>query len=186
MEEGKKEVETAVTENNAGKVEPGTTQTNTETVVENQGFDATKQYTQKEFEELVNKAIQDKVESRLARAKRNWEDKKKSEPKSDGKYLKQVQELQLKNIEYEKQLALAKYDIPDDFKEFVSFKIKNNVSKNKTYAQAVEEFFADEANKKYLNNGEKQAITTPRIVNAGKDDGLAKQREALRKAMGLK
>ena len=169
MEEIQK-VETAETENNAGKVE--TVATKKEQVAE-------KTFTQKQVNEMVLK--------RLERAEKEWEKKyKQSENQKNVVDKSELFEMQKQLAKYERELALSRYPISDEFKEFVQFKILRNVGKDKSYSQAIDEFFADEQNKRFLANAENKKINTPRVQNMGNGDESKLKSQAIRTAMGLK
>ena len=111
------------------------------------------------------------IEKRLIRERKAWEKehnvhkKEVTQERVDKVPLSEVKNLQLKIADYEKKLALSKYDIDDSFRAFVEYSVLRNVSKEKSYEKAVEEFFADENNKRYLRGG--KTFNMPRPQNIG-------------------
>lgn len=138
-----KSVETANTQNNAGveKIETPKREERT--------------FTQKDLNTIVEK--------RISRAKKEWESKKQPEPEKPKESKSEVFELQKQLAKYEKELALSKYQIDDRDKDYVEFKVLRAVNKDKNYETALNEFFTDEANKRYLKN----SGSMPRPANIG-------------------
>lgn len=170
MEEIQK-VETAETENNAG-MEVKTSETKTAKAV------GEKTFTQKDVDAIVEK--------RLSRAKKEWENKTLKNEEKPKESKKEVFELQKQLANYEKELALSRYPINEKFKDYVQFKVLRNVNKDKSYAQAIDEFFANEENKVFLANAENKKINTPRVLNMGNGDETKLKAQAIRNSMGLK
>lgn len=133
--------------------------------------------------QLKQTEINAMIEKRLIRERKAWE-KEHNVPKTPKKEvtqervdkvpLSEVKNLQLKIADYEKKLAISKYDIDDGFKDFVEYKILRNVSKDKNYEKAVEEFFADENNKRYLRGGKTLNMPRPQNIGTPQDPILSK------------
>jgi hypothetical protein len=124
----------------------------------------------------INKLIQERIiRDRKAREKENNVPKKEvTQERVDKVPLSEVKSLQLKIADYEKKLALSKYDIDDSFRAFVEYSVLRNVSKDKNYEQAVEEFFADENNKRYLRGGKTLNMPRPQNIGTPQDPILSK------------
>ena len=149
-----------------------------------------KTYTQKEVDELLkNRLTQEQVneiiEKRLAREKVKTPQSASGNNNNELVKVKgEVQNLQLKLAEYEKKVALAKYRIDEQYQDYVNYKVLHNVSKDKDYATALEEFFKDEANKRYLEGSDTQR-PTPRPKNANSLENEKAADNNLRSMFGL-
>jgi uncharacterized protein (DUF1330 family) len=143
-----------------------------------------KTYTQAEVDELLKgKFTQDQVneiiEKRLSREK-----KKTPDANEDFDNLKnELAETKNKLVEYEKRNELAKYNIEDEYKEYVDFKVSKMVSQDKDYATALKEFMEGEGAKYIATN---KPVKMPRPANTDKLSDDAEAVAKLRKAMGLK
>lgn len=185
MEE-EKDIQTTETETvNSGNVE-ATAETNTEATGKNAEGQGERTYTQKEVDEmmrgkLTQEQVNEIIEKRLARAK-------VSANSNDGeevvKVREELQSLQLKLAQYEKQVALAKYRIDEKYQDYVDYKVLHMTSKDKDYATALEEFFKDEDNKKYLQ-GETLARPIPRPKNSNSMQNEKASDNNLRAMFGL-
>lgn len=166
--------------------------------VENVG----KTYTQAEVDDLMkNRFTQEQVnkmiEQRLNREKKPVKVDQKAEPKPAvtpqvsqtvnneelTKVRTQLRDTQIQLAKYEKESALAGYQIDEDYKEFVNYKVLRLVNKDKDYKTALAEFMQGEG-QKYLSNGGK--ISMPRPKNTGTVDDTQSVTDKMRKAMGLK
>ena len=135
------QVETAGTQNEAGQVE-------TE-AVENTDKVETKPYTQAEIDEIINKTI--------AKERKRYE---KANPQTE------IEELRSELTKYKNNSELSKYNVEDDFKDYVEYKVKEKVGNEKDFTTALKEFFENESNKKYLKSASK-LINMPRPQNIG-------------------
>ena len=135
------EVETAGTQNEAGKVEAG--------AVENTDKVEAKPYTQAEIDDIVNKTV--------AKERKRYE---KINPQSE------IEELKAELTKYKNNAELSKFNVEDEFKEYVEYKAKEKVGEDKDFATALKEFFEIESNKKYLKSASKP-INMPRPENIG-------------------
>lgn len=78
-------------------------------------------------------------------------------------YQSELVKAQIKMVEYEKQIALSKYQIDDKYKNYIDYVATRNTNKDKTYNQALDEFMAGEG----LQYLKQQVGTTPRPENVG-------------------
>lgn len=185
MEE-EKDIQTETATENAGNVE--TQQTEQTGKSEPAGE---KTYSQKEVDELLkNRLTQEQVneiiEKRLAREKGKAvpTDANNGNNSELVRVKGEVQNLQLKLAEYEKKVALAKYRIDEKYQDYVNYKVLHSVSKDKDYATALEEFFKDEENKRYLEGAEIQK-PTPRPKNSNSLENEKATDNNLRAMFGL-
>lgn len=141
-----------------------------------------KTYTQEEVDAMLKdrytqEQVNDIVSKRLAREK----EKVKPTPKSNDA----TQGLQLKLEATERKLAMSQYDIDDDYKDYVEYKVVHMTGKNKDFATALKEFMGAETSKKFVK-GNNNKVEMPRPSNVGNNDESLARAESLRKAMGLK
>lgn len=142
-------VVTDATEIKSGEVETVTTQN---TGTEAQVTEAEKMFTQAEIDEIVKQ--------RVDRERKKFE---KANPQEE------VEQLRNELTRYKNEIEMSRYNVNDDFKDYVMFKV--NGVKDKDFATALKDFFADEANKKYLKE-EAKPITMPRPNNIGQSPDL--------------
>ena len=135
------QVETAGTQNEAGKVEAG--------AVENTDKVETKSFTQAEVDELIKQ--------RIERERKKFE---KTNPQTE------VEQLKAELHKYKTDAELSKVNVEDEFKEYVAYKVNEKVGDEKDFATALKEFFEIESNKKYLKSASKP-INMPRPENIG-------------------
>jgi len=135
------QVETAGTQNEAGKVEAG--------AVENTDKVETKSFTQAEVDELIKQ--------RIERERKKFE---KGNPQSE------IEELKAELTKYKNNAELSKFNVEDEFRDYVEYKAKEKVGEDKDFATALKEFFEIESNKKYLKSASKP-INMPRPENIG-------------------
>lgn len=168
---------------------------NTETATENAGEQEVekqpdevveKTYTQKEVDELLKgkltqEQVNEIVEKRLARAKVSSNGNEELT-----KVKGEVASLQLKLAEYEKKVALSKYKIDEQYQDYVNFKVLHMTDKNKDYATALEEFFNDEENKRFLVGEIASKPPVPRPKNANSLENERASDNNLRAMFGLK
>ena len=148
---------------------------NVETPVENvevpQQEPVEKTYTQADVDKLLKgrftqEQVNEMIKERLSRVKKN--EPQTIEPSSNEELTRvkgDLASMQLKLAEYEKEVALGKYKINEQYRDFVDYKVLHMTDKDKDYATALEEFFADEANKKYLESEVKPPVPRPRNSN---------------------
>lgn len=135
------QVETAGTQNEAGIVEANAT--------ENVDKVETKPYTQAEIDEIINKTI--------AKERKRYE---KANPQTE------IEELRSELTKYKNNAELSKFNVEDEFKDYVEYKVNEKVGNEKDFATALKEFFENESNKKYLKSASKP-INMPRPENIG-------------------
>lgn len=182
--------------------EPLVDVTTTETVVEPKTEVAveepktenvTKTYTQAEVDELLKgKFTQEQVdafvEKRLIRERKErekLEEAKAVEPVNNEQLNKVKSELvdaQVQLAKYEKETALANYEIKDEFKEYVDFKVTRATNKDKDYATALKEFMESEG-QGFVRNASSVVMPRPQNTNqlSSDEDAIAK----MKKAFGL-
>lgn len=146
---------------------------NVETVKPQPEVPTEKTYTQADVDKLLKgrftqEQVNEMIEKRLSRVKKN--DVSASTDFASKEELARVKGdyagLQLKLAEYEKELALGKYKIDEQYKDYVDYKVLHATDKDKDYATALEEFFAQEENKRYLEGaGVKAPMPRPRNSN---------------------
>lgn len=146
---------------------------NVETVNPQPEAPTEKTYTQADVDKLLKgrftqEQVNEMIEKRLSRVKKN--DVPASTDFASKEELARVKGdyagLQLKLAEYEKELALGKYKIDEQYKDYVDYKVLHATDKDKDYATALEEFFAQEENKRYLEGaGVKAPMPRPRNSN---------------------
>ena len=179
--------------------EPLVEATTTEKVEENKAdavveeTKVAKTYTQAEVDELLKgKFTQEQVdafvEKRLIRERKErekLEEAKAVEPVNNEQLTKVKSELvdaQIKLAKYEKETALANYEIKDEFKEYVDFKVTRATNKDKDYATALKEFMESEG-QGLVKNASSVVMPRPQNTNqlSSDEDAIAK----MKKAFGL-
>lgn len=146
-----------------------------------------KTYSQKEVDEMLKgmftqEQMNEVIEKRLARVK--------NVPQNSNEYenvKSQLQDLQLKLAGYEKEVALSKYKIGEEYQDYIDYKVLHMTGKDKSYAQALEEFFSKEENKKYLIN-DNQIQNKPNIPRPKNSNSLVNEKAVdnnLRAMFGL-
>ena len=149
---------------------------NVETPVDNvdvpQQEPVAKTYTQEDVDKLLKgrftqDQVNEMIKERLSRVKKN--DAPVSVDVATNEELTRVkgdlQSMQLKLAEYEKEVALGKYKIDEQYRDYVDYKVLHMTDKDKDYATALEEFFADEENKRYLEGEARPPMPRPRNSN---------------------
>lgn len=147
-----------------------------------------KTYSQADVDKLLKgrftqEQVNEIVEKRLSRAKTQAPVSNSAESEELARVKSDLSSMQLKLAEYEKQVALGKYKINEQYKDYVDFKVVHNTDKNKSYEQALEEFFADEENKRYLEGAERPSMPRPRNTNSSENSNA--QSNELRAMFGL-
>lgn len=172
--------------------EPLVEATPTEPVVEEPKAEPTqevaKTYTQEEVDEMLKgkftqEQVNEIVEKRLNREK----DKQvKAEPVVDTEQLEKVKadlkDTQSQLEEYKKKVALAEYEIDEQFKEFVDYKVSSATNSEKDYATALKEFMGGDG-AKYLKTPAKVTMPRPENTNQLSSEEIAE--EKLKRAFGL-
>lgn len=160
---------------------PGENVENVETVDTPQQEPVAKTYTQADVDKLLKgrftqDQVNEMIKERLSRVKKN--DAPVSVDVATNEELTRVkgdlQSMQLKLAEYEKEVALGKYKIDEQYRDYVDYKVLHMTDKDKDYATALEEFFANEENKRYLEGEARPPMPRPRnsntLVNAKASD----------------
>lgn len=145
---------------------------NVEKVVEPQQEPTEKTYTQADVDKLLKgrftqDQVNEMIKERLSRVKKN--DAPVSVDVATNEELTRVkgdlQSMQLKLAEYEKEVALGKYKIDEQYRDYVDYKVLHMTDKDKDYATALEEFFGVEENKRYLEGESRPPMPRPRNSN---------------------
>lgn len=150
-----------------------------------------KTYTQAEVDALIKgrftqEEVNKMIEDRLKRVKPPTKAEIQTQDKLELERVRgEMQNLQLKMAGYEKQVAMSKYDIADEYLKYVDYEVMHKVNKNKDYATALEEFFKDEANTRFLK-GKEHTSPVPRPKNSNDMENKEVQSAELRKMFGLK
>lgn len=158
-------------------------------VVENKPQEKT--YTQAEVDELIKgrftqQEVNKMIEDRLKRVKPPTRAEIQSQDRMElNKVRGEMQDLQLKMADYEKQVALSKYDIADEYLKYVDYEVMHKVNKNKDYATALGEFFNEEVNQRFLK-GKEHTSPVPRPKNSNDMENKQVQSAELRRMFGLK
>lgn len=148
-------------------VENATTTQNTEAQTTN--TNVAKTYSQAEVDELLKgRFTQDQVNTMIEKRLNREKVKSKSVQNVDNtseveRYKSELLKSQVKLAEYEKRVALADYQIQDEYKGYVDYVVTHNTNKDKSYGEALKEYMAGDG-AKYI----KQNIpSTPRPDNQG-------------------
>lgn len=160
----------------------------TEKTAESAGNQSERTYSQAEVDEMLKgkftqEQVNDIVEKRLARVKEKSQTTNESEELA--RVRGEISSLQLKLVEYERQNALSKYKIDDRYQDYVDYKVLHATNKDKDYATALEEFFKDEENKKYLVGESQQERPVPRPKNSNSMENKNATDNNLRAMFGL-
>lgn len=164
---------------------------NVETVNPQQETPTEKTYTQADVDKLLKgrftqEQVNEMIEKRLSRVKKN--DAPASTDFASKEELARVKGdyagLQLKLAEYEKELALGKYKIDEQYRDYVDYKVLHATDKDKDYATALDEFFAQEENKRYLE-GTSVKAPMPRPRNSNTLENIKVADNDLRAKFGL-
>lgn len=164
-------------------------ETQNDGVVENKPQEKT--YSQAEVDELIKgrftqEQVNKMIEDRIKRIKPPTKAEVMSQDKMElNKVRGEMQNLQLKMAGYEKQVALSKYDIADEYLKYVDYEVLHKTNKNKDYATALEEFFKEEANQRFLK-GKEHTSPVPRPKNSNDMKNEQVENMNLRKMFGLK
>ena len=172
--------------------EPLVEATPTEPVVEEPKAEPTpevaKTYTQAEVDEMLKgKFTQEQVNEIIEKRLNREKDKQaKADPVVDAEQLEKVKadlvSTQSELAEYKKKVALSEYEIDEQFKEFVDYKVSSATSSNKDYATALKEFMGGDG-AKYLKTPAKVTMPRPENTNQLSSEEIAE--EKLKRAFGL-
>lgn len=136
-------VETATTETNAG----GTTQP----INSVEG----KMYSQADMDKIIGE--------RLARERKSYQ----------SKYMSQVKDLQMKLASYEREVAMSKYQIDDEYADYVNFKVAHMTNDKVSYEDALNEFMSGEG-ARYAKAQKGVSIPRPQNTNGGVETEMQK------------
>ena len=169
----------------------GETVENTVNTQESGNKDSERTYSQKEVDEMLKgkftqEQVNEIVEKRLARVKATNNAPQNTSDSELKNVRGELQNLQLKLAGYEKEVALSKHKIKEDYKDFIDYKILHMTNKDKSYAQALDEFFGNEENKKYLEEEQIAQRPIPRPKNTNTMVNERAVDNDLREAFGLR
>lgn len=168
-------------------VEEATTEEVTEKVESVQSTEEVKEtaktYTQEEVDELLKGKFTQEQVNEIIEKRLNREKKKTPDTNEEVDKLRdELNETRNKLIEYEKRNELSKYNIEEEYRDYVNFKVEKLVSQEKDYATALKEYIEGEGAKYVVQN---KQVKMPRPTNT---DNLSDDTDAIikmRKAMGL-
>lgn len=146
-----------------------------------------KTYTQAEVDEMLKgKFTQEQVNEIIEKRLNREKDKQaKAEPVVDTEQLDKIKSelatTQNELSEYKKKVALAEYDIDEQYKEFVDYKVSSSTTEEKDYATVLKEFMANDG-AKYCKTKSTVVMPRPENVTTLSSDQLAE--EKLKKAFG--
>jgi hypothetical protein len=132
------------------------------------------------FTKEQQKFVDDLIQKRLSREK---EKVNKGEVNKDEDLLSKFNELSNEFNKSKRENALMKAKIPEEFRDYVEYKVLKNVNEDTDFETALQEFIADEKNAKYSKEVSAskdivKPVNMPRPVNSGNnaDDKAIKQK----------